>query len=46
VLVLREGKLAGTLEGQDITPLAIMQLAVGTTAAAAVAQALPAEARP
>ncbi|HEX4452796.1 MAG TPA: sugar ABC transporter ATP-binding protein [Kofleriaceae bacterium] len=29
VLVLREGKLAGTLEGEAIAPLAIMQLAVG-----------------
>ncbi|HEY1815269.1 MAG TPA: sugar ABC transporter ATP-binding protein [Kofleriaceae bacterium] len=29
VLVLREGKLAGTLVGDDIAPLAIMQLAVG-----------------
>jgi ABC-type sugar transport system ATPase subunit len=30
VLVLREGKLAGTLAGEAITQLAIMQLAVGT----------------
>jgi ABC-type sugar transport system ATPase subunit len=30
VLVLREGKLAGSLEGEQITQLAIMQLAVGT----------------
>jgi ABC-type sugar transport system ATPase subunit len=29
VLVLRDGKLAGTLEGDAIAPLAIMQLAVG-----------------
>jgi ribose transport system ATP-binding protein len=31
VLVLREGKLAGTLAGSDINPLAIMQLAVSVT---------------
>jgi ribose transport system ATP-binding protein len=30
VLVLREGALAGTLAGDRITQLAIMQLAVGT----------------
>ncbi len=30
VLVLREGRLAGTLEGDDVTPLAMMQLAMGT----------------
>jgi ABC-type sugar transport system ATPase subunit len=30
VLVLREGTLAGTLAGEQITQLAIMQLAVGT----------------
>jgi ABC-type sugar transport system ATPase subunit len=29
VLVLREGKLAGTLEGESITQRGIMQLAVG-----------------
>jgi ribose transport system ATP-binding protein len=29
VLVLREGKLAGALAGDQITQLAIMQLAVG-----------------
>ncbi|MDQ3334578.1 MAG: sugar ABC transporter ATP-binding protein [Myxococcota bacterium] len=33
VLVLREGKLAGALEGDAITQLAIMQLAMGTTPA-------------
>jgi ribose transport system ATP-binding protein len=32
VLVLREGKLAGSLARADITPLAIMQLALGTHA--------------
>ncbi len=31
VLVLREGKLAGTLAGDQITQLAIMQLAVGAS---------------
>jgi ribose transport system ATP-binding protein len=31
VLVLREGKLAGTLAGDAINPLAIMQLAVSVT---------------
>ena len=36
VLVLREGQLAGTLEGDDITQLAIMQLAMGGTPHAAV----------
>jgi ribose transport system ATP-binding protein len=30
VLVLREGHLAGELAGEDVTPLGIMQLAVGT----------------
>ncbi|MBL9013789.1 MAG: sugar ABC transporter ATP-binding protein [Myxococcales bacterium] len=30
VLVLREGRLAGSLAGGDIDPLAIMQLAMGT----------------
>jgi ABC-type sugar transport system ATPase subunit len=34
VLVLREGKLAGELVGDDVTQLAIMQLAVGTIPAA------------
>jgi ABC-type sugar transport system ATPase subunit len=34
VLVLREGKLAGELAGDDVTQLAIMQLAVGTIPAA------------
>jgi ABC-type sugar transport system ATPase subunit len=33
VLVLREGRLAGTLDGTAITQLAIMKLAVGTQAA-------------
>jgi ABC-type sugar transport system ATPase subunit len=37
VLVLREGSLAGTLAGDDITQLAIMQLAVGTVGAAMAA---------
>ncbi|NVB80430.1 MAG: sugar ABC transporter ATP-binding protein [Kofleriaceae bacterium] len=32
VLVLREGKHVGTLEGDDITQLGIMQLAVGSAA--------------
>jgi len=40
VLVLREGKLAGTLDGDAITQLAIMQLAVGTTAAALAQEAI------
>jgi ribose transport system ATP-binding protein len=34
VLVLREGKLAGELQGDAIAPLAIMQLAVGHVAVA------------
>ena len=34
VLVLREGKLAGELERDEVTQLAIMQLAVGTIPAA------------
>ncbi len=34
VLVLREGKLAGELDGDAIAPLAIMQLAVGHVAVA------------
>lgn len=34
VLVLRDGKLAGTLDGAAISQLAIMQLAVGTVGAA------------
>jgi ABC-type sugar transport system ATPase subunit len=33
VIVLREGKPAGELAGADITPIQIMQLAVGTVAA-------------
>jgi ribose transport system ATP-binding protein len=37
VLVLREGKLAGTLTGDEITQLSIMQLAVGTVGAAMAA---------
>ena len=40
VLVLREGVLAGSLAGQDITQLAIMQLAMGTAPEASGA-ALP-----
>jgi ABC-type sugar transport system ATPase subunit len=40
VLVLREGALAGTLEGDAITQLAIMQLAVGTVAAAPAQEAI------
>jgi ABC-type sugar transport system ATPase subunit len=40
VLVLREGKLAGTLEGDDITQLGIMQLAVGTIGAAPAQEAI------
>ena len=40
VLVLREGKLAGTLAGEDITQLAIMQLAVGTVGAALAQEAI------
>ena len=38
VLVLREGRLAGALEGDAITQLAIMQLAMGTTPAPAPAR--------
>jgi ribose transport system ATP-binding protein len=34
VLVLREGKRAGELVGDDVTQLSIMQLAVGTIPAA------------
>jgi ABC-type sugar transport system ATPase subunit len=45
VLVLREGKLAGELEGARITQLAIMQLAVGTVPAAMVAAGGIGEAR-
>ncbi|HSD91094.1 MAG TPA: sugar ABC transporter ATP-binding protein [Kofleriaceae bacterium] len=41
VLVLREGKLAGTLDGEDISQLAIMQLAVGTMGAAMVSGSMP-----
>jgi ABC-type sugar transport system ATPase subunit len=37
VLVLREGRLAGTLDGAAITQLAIMKLAVGTQAITGVA---------
>ena len=40
VLVLRDGALAGTLEGEAITQLAIMQLAVGTVGAAMVQEAV------
>jgi ABC-type sugar transport system ATPase subunit len=40
VLVLREGKLAGTLAGDEITQLSIMQLAVGTIGAALAQEAL------
>jgi ABC-type sugar transport system ATPase subunit len=40
VLVLREGKLAGTLEGDAISQLAIMQLAVGTVGAAPAQEAI------
>ncbi|HEY5924276.1 MAG TPA: sugar ABC transporter ATP-binding protein [Kofleriaceae bacterium] len=40
VLVLREGKLAGTLEGAAITQLGIMQLAVGTVGAALAQEAI------
>jgi ABC-type sugar transport system ATPase subunit len=40
VLVLREGKLAGTLEGDAISQLAIMQLAVGTIGAALAQEAI------
>ena len=39
VLVLREGTLAGTLTGDDISQLSIMQLAVGTLGAAAAVSA-------
>jgi ABC-type sugar transport system ATPase subunit len=45
VLVLREGKLAGELAGDQITQLAIMQLAVGTLAAAMAQQGAPHAAR-
>ena len=40
VIVLREGKLAGELAGADITPIQIMQLAVGTVAAVMAQEAL------
>jgi ABC-type sugar transport system ATPase subunit len=40
VLVLREGKVAGALAGEAITQLAIMQLAVGTVAAATAQEAI------
>lgn len=40
VLVLREGTLAGTLVGGEISQLAIMQLAVGTVAAAPAQEAI------
>jgi ABC-type sugar transport system ATPase subunit len=40
VLVLREGSLAGTLVGDTISQLAIMQLAVGTVAAAPAQEAI------
>jgi ABC-type sugar transport system ATPase subunit len=40
VIVLREGKPAGELSGDDITPIRIMQLAVGTVAAVLAQEAL------
>src|SRR5690606_4388364 len=40
VLVLREGMLAGTLEGDAISQLAIMRLAVGTVATAPAQEAI------
>jgi len=40
VIVLREGKAAGELAGADITPIRIMQLAVGTVAAVLAQEAL------
>lgn len=40
VYVLREGKLAGTLVDTEITPLSIMQLALGTRGAALAQEAL------
>ena len=40
VLVLREGKLAGTLEQDEISQLSIMQLAVGTVGAALAQEAI------
>jgi ABC-type sugar transport system ATPase subunit len=40
VLVLREGKLAGTLEQDEISQLNIMQLAVGTVGAAPAQEAI------
>ena len=40
VIVLREGKPAGELVGDDITPIRIMQLAVGTVAAVMAQEAL------
>ena len=40
VIVLREGSPVGTLERAEITPLAIMQLAVGTVASIMVKEAL------
>ncbi|MEP6864817.1 MAG: ATP-binding cassette domain-containing protein, partial [Deltaproteobacteria bacterium] len=40
VIVLREGKPAGELAGADITPIQIMQLAVGTVAAVMAQEAL------
>jgi ABC-type sugar transport system ATPase subunit len=40
VLVLREGTLAGTLVGDEISQLAIMQLAVGTLGAAMAQEAI------
>ena len=36
----REGRLAGTLAGGDISQLAIMQLAVGTVGAALAQEAI------
>ncbi|HEY6040052.1 MAG TPA: ATP-binding cassette domain-containing protein, partial [Kofleriaceae bacterium] len=40
VIVLREGVPAGELAGADITPIRIMQLAVGTVAAVMAQEAL------
>ena len=45
VLVLREGRTAGTLDGDAITPLAIMQLAVGTVSAVMAQEAMRRETR-
>ncbi|HET9992473.1 MAG TPA: sugar ABC transporter ATP-binding protein [Kofleriaceae bacterium] len=45
VIVLREGKAAGELAGADITPIQIMQLAVGTPCSNQVRAKVPSEAR-